>query len=144
MKNKKVTRLQLENNGKDDFIILGLVSSEPDYKLSLSINKKSGISLKNVSPVKINEETEEVFFSRFSFTSSSSGTTCNLISNRHGKSFLFRKLKNIDYIFQIYNPANEFDAERLSSDLRTIETITAVFNIDLSSFKDKNLESLIL
>jgi hypothetical protein len=142
MKNKKVTRLQLENNGKDDFIILGLVSSEPDYKLSLSINKKSGISLKNVSPVKINEETEEVSFSRFSFANTSSGTTCNLISNRNGKSFLFRKLKNIDYIFQVYDPANEFDAERLGSDLRKIETITAVF--DLSSFKDKNLESLIL
>jgi hypothetical protein len=143
MKNKKVTRLQLENNGKDDFIILGLVCSEPDYKLSLSINKKSGISLKNVSPVKINES-EAISFSRFSFTNTSSGTTCNLISNRHGKSFLFRKLKNIDYIFQVYDPANEFNAERLSSDLRKIEAITAVFNIDLSSFKDKNLESLIL
>lgn len=144
MKSKKITRLQLRNNRKDDFKILGLVSAEPDYKLSLSINKIPGVSLKNVSPITVNNKTEEVSFSRFSSSNATSGITFNLISNRHGKDFLFRKLRNIDYVFQVYDPENEFDAERLSSDLREIETITAVFNIDPGTFKDKNLEYLIL
>ncbi len=50
---QKVTRLRLHNDENHDYILLGLVSAEPDYKLSLALNKKFGISLKNISPLKI-------------------------------------------------------------------------------------------
>ena len=54
MKNtQKITRVKLKIEQINDFILLGLVSSEPDYKLSLSLNKKFRISLKNISPVKL-------------------------------------------------------------------------------------------
>ena len=54
MKNtQKITRLQLNAVPKEEDILFGIVSSDPDYKLSLSINKKFRISLKNISPLKI-------------------------------------------------------------------------------------------
>ena len=49
---QKVTRVKLDIDQNNDYILLGLVSSEPDYKLSLSLNKKLGISLKNISATK--------------------------------------------------------------------------------------------
>jgi hypothetical protein len=109
MKNtQKITRVQLKISQKDDSLLLGIVSAEPDYKLSLSINRKFRISLKNISPLKIAEESgSEHVFSRFSDSSGSPDILYNLTSNRSGKSFLLKKLKNIDYIFQVQDSENE-------------------------------------
>ena len=140
---QKITRVQLKINQADEFTILGLVSAEPDYKLSLTINKKFRISLKNISPVKIIDDTgSELAFSRFSDISGSPGLVFTLVSNRSGKHFLLRKLKNVDYIFQVHDPESENNIDTLIAGLREIEAVNAVFNIDLNTFKDKNLQYL--
>jgi len=66
----------------------------------------------------------------------------NLFSNRSGNNFLLRKLKNVDYIFQLHDPENEKDIDSITADLRETESINAVFTIDLNTFKDKNLKFL--
>jgi len=141
---QKITRVQLKINHKEEFILLGIVSSEPDYKLSLTLNKKFRISLKNISPVMITNDTgSELAFSRFSDTSESPDILFNLISNRSGKNFLLKKLKNVDYIFQVQDTENENNVTQITASLREIESVNAVFNIDLNTFKDKNLRYLI-
>lgn len=141
--NQKIKRVQLENRHDDELMLLGLVSAEPDYKMSLNINKLLGISLKNTSPVKINDPSgEELSFSRFSDLRNSPETVFSLISNRSGKNYLLRKLLNIDYIFIVHNPENNDNIDKLTSRIREIETINAVFNIDLNIFRDKNLQYL--
>jgi len=142
---QKITRVHLKIDQNDDFIMLAIVSSEPDYKLSLSINKKFRISLKSSIPVKISDDKgEDLLFSRFADTSMAPDLVYSLISNRSGRDFLLKKLKNVDYIFQIQNPENEDDIEETISMLREIESVNGVFNVDISSFKDKNLQFLIL
>lgn len=141
---QKVTRVQLKINRNEDFILLGLVSAEPDYKLSLALNKKFHISLKNISALKIADATgSELAFSRFSDSSKSQDIQFGLISNRAGKSFLLKKLKNVDYIFQIHDTENESNINKITASLRELDSVTAVFNIDLNTFKDKNLHYLI-
>ncbi len=144
MKSKqRITKVQLKISQKDEFILLGLVSAEPDYKLSLSINKRFHISLKNLTPLKISDEKgSELTFSRFSDSDKSADIVYNLISNRSGKNFLLKKLKNIDYIFQLQDTENENNIEKITASLREIESVTAVFNIDINTFKDKNLQYL--
>jgi hypothetical protein len=145
MKNiRKVTRVKLHINQINDFILLGLVSTEPDYKLSLTLNKKFKISLKNMAPVKLTEDNgPELVFSRFSDTSGSPEKSYNLVSNRSGKHFLFKKFKNVDYIFHIQDSDNENNINHITSSLREISAITAVFNIDANLIKDKNLQYVI-
>ena len=141
---KKITRVQLKINHKEEFILFGLVSSDPDYKLSLALNKKFRISLKNVSPVKITDVTgSELVFSRFSDTSGSPDIMFNLIANSSGKNFLIKKLKNVDYIFQVLDPEYENNIDQITHNLREIESVNAVFNIDINTLKDKNLQYLI-
>jgi hypothetical protein len=141
---RKITRVKLEVNQINDFILLGLVSTEPDYKLSLALNKKFKISLKNTSPIKITDNNRsELVFSKFSFIDGSNEKIFNLISNRSGKQFLIKKLKNIDYIFHIQNSDYENNISQITSDLREITSVTAVFNIDTDSVKDKNLHLII-
>jgi hypothetical protein len=143
-KTGKVTRVKLQLDQVNSFILLGLVSSEPDYKLSLALNKKLNISLKNIEPVKLTGNNDaELHFSRFADSGESPDRIINLVSNRSGKSFLIRKLRNIDYIFHFNDPDNEISIEQLTSDLRNISAISAVFNIDSDSIRDKNLHFVI-
>jgi hypothetical protein len=137
---QKVVRLKLHNDQKHDYILLGLVSAEPDYKLSLQINKKLGISLKNINPLKI--PGADQVFSRFSNANNPLDNIYYLVSNRTDKIYLLNKLKNIDYLLQILDSEQETDLRSITSRLREIEAITAVFNIDIRTLKDKNLPYL--
>ena len=140
---QKVTRLKLNVEQNNDYILLGIVSSEPDYKLSLSLNKKFRISLKNILPLKLpGDNKSELSFSRFSNNEDSSDLKFNLISNRSGKNFLLNKLKNIDYLLQIQTSENDVNFNFINLNLREIDTITAIFNIDINTIKDKNLHYL--
>jgi hypothetical protein len=128
---QKVTRVQLKTSpGHKDFL-LGIVSTEPDYKLSLTINKEFRISLKNTSPLKTTD------------ISGSPDLIYNLISNRSDKNYLLKKLKNVDFIFQVQDCENQTDLNQLTLSLRKIESINAVFIIDLNIIKEKNLQYLI-
>jgi hypothetical protein len=137
---QKVTRLRLHNDESHDYILLGLVSAEPDYKLSLLLNKKLGISLKTISSLKIHGI--ELVFSRFSSANDIRNNNFNLISNRTDKAYLLNKLKNIDYLLQIMVSENESDLNKITSKLREVDAVTAVFNIDIKTLKDKNLHYL--
>lgn len=139
----KITKIQLQVNQNYKPALLGIVSAEPDYKLSLAINKRLKISLRNTAPVVITDEASEKSFSRFSDTKSLQGSVFELITNRYGKNILLKKLKNIDYLFQIQDPDNETNTEQISSSLRSIDHITAVFTLDPGSIRDKNLQYLI-
>lgn len=144
MKNTpKVTRVKLNIEQNNDFILLGLVSAEPDYKLSLSLNRIFGISLKNISPLRLTgNEISDITFSRFSNNDDHPELIFNLISNRSGKIYLLSKLKNIDYILQIQISEKEVDLNNITSRLREVDTVTLVFNIDINTIKDKNLHYL--
>jgi hypothetical protein len=138
---QKITRVKLKVNHKDESALIGIVSAEPDYKLSLALNKKLKISLKSAPPVVLPEGSGSGFtFSRFSDAAGSQGLAYVLISNRHGKNFLLKKLKNVDYIFRIYNPDNEANKDKIITSIRSAECVTAVFNLDPESLKDKNLQ----
>jgi hypothetical protein len=144
MKNpQKITRVKLKLTESCDFNFIGLVSSEPDYKLSLTLNKKFRIALKNIAPINISDgNLNELTFSRFSDANSSHNPSFTLISNRSGKQFFLKNLKNIDYILKIQDSDNEDIVNKITTKLREIETITAVFSIDINSIQDKYLHYL--
>jgi len=141
---QKITRVQLEIGKNEKLFLYGIVSPEPDYKLSLALNKKMGISLKHSPPVNLTDNSgNHLSFSRFSCMSSTDEIVYNLISNRTGKQFLLKKLKNIDYIFQVHYPGNENDNKMLTSLLRETDSVNAVFIIDTGTINDKNLQYII-
>ena len=62
----KIKKFHLPVSDDDIPLLLGIVSSEPDYRLSLKLNKKLGISLKSIDPVEFADEEGNKFrFSRF-------------------------------------------------------------------------------
>jgi hypothetical protein len=141
---QRITRIQLEMNRNERLFLYGIVSQEPDYKLSLALNKKMGISLKNKSPLNLPDNAgNELTFSRFAYTNHTDDVAYVLISNRSGKQFLLKKLKNIDYIFQVHYPGNKPGICEVAAYIREMESVNAVFVIDPLTLKDKNLRYII-
>jgi len=145
MKNsQKITRIHLSVNDQDIPFVIGLVSHDPDYKLSLKLNRKLDISLKTIDPVIFQDEEGKIFqFSKFSGSSLANNSGFQLVSNRAGKNFLLKRLINIDYLVLIQDPEKDLKQESIISQIREIESITGVFNIDIKTLKDKNLKYLI-
>lgn len=140
----KVKKVQLTVSQKNESALIGIVSAEPDYKLSLSINRKFRLKLKHQSPIVISDEKgEEHTFSRFADSSSAHDLAIDLTSNRSGKFFFLKKLKNIDYLLVVQNYEEEAFVAKFISDLKEIECISAVFIIDQALIKDKNLQYII-
>jgi hypothetical protein len=141
---QKITRVQLNVDAGTDFLLFGVVSAEPDYKLSLALNRKLGLSLKHKSPLELQDEKGSCLqFSRFSDQSRMSGQTYNLIANKNGKAILIKKLNKIDYLLQVHSPEGEIDRDEMTSELRTVDSITAVFPLEPDEIRDKNLQYLI-
>jgi hypothetical protein len=136
----KITKIHLEDQTNEEYTFLGIVSAEADYKLSQLLNKKLRIALKNNKPIEVMEVNgSQISYSKYSDTSGSPEIAYNLISNRSDKEYLIKKLKNIDYLFQIHSYDKKYDIDMLTRNLREIENITAVFRLDPRELKDKNL-----
>ena len=117
-----------ENN--EEILLYGLVATEPDYKISLILNKQLNIFLKINSPVEITGSNgNKMVFSRFTDSSGVPDIYYTLISNRSGNDLLFKKFNRIDYFLSVYH-AFPLDPENLARQLRNTVYITAVFPID--------------
>lgn len=145
MKNsKKISTLKLSDDGCDSFFLIGIVSHEADYKLSLALNTLLGISLKNAKPVEaVTGENKSDFFSRFVYTAPQTLTTWSLFSNRSDNSTLVRKLNKIDYLLQVYSAEVLPDREVVAKEIKKTEGVIAVFQLDTNDIKDKNLHLVI-
>jgi hypothetical protein len=141
---QKITRIHLSVNEQDEPVILGIVTPDPDYKLSLKLNKKLRISLRNAKPVEFRDNDGDDFvFSKFADSSVAPDSVFQLVSNRSGNNYLLKKLKNIDYLLIIRDPGKNFKLEQVMLQIREIDSITGVFKIDFKTLKDKNLKYLI-
>jgi hypothetical protein len=139
---KKITRIQLKISSDDEAPLIGIVTAEPDYKLSLTLNRIFGISLRNSDPVEITDESGIIsHFSRFEYTTGHH-ISYSLISNRSENEVLIKKHPKIDYFFRINSDEEEVDMESITATLRSVGSITAVFVLNRKDIKDKNIEYL--
>lgn len=136
---RKITRHTIESAVPQPFFFLGVVSAEPDYRLSVMINRHLGTDLRKCpEDIIIQTATGTRNFSRFS----PENRAFALVSNRCSGTVLLKKLKNIDYLLV---PAQQDDlktAEQLAASLRLIPEITAVFMLDSSDTADRNIALL--
>ncbi len=140
----KIKRVTLKISENSEPFLIGIVAAEPDYKISLAINRKLGTSLKSADPVILQEKNDiDLHFSRFSSPSDSPDLVYDLTSNRSGKNYLIKKMRNIDYFLQVHNVDNEADTGTILSLIREIDCVTAAFKIGSEIIKDKNIRFLV-
>lgn len=140
--NKTKVPLHLESN--DTFVLYGIVSTEPDYKLCLQLNKELQIALKHYLPLEITDEKgNEASFSKFADHSGAPDSIFSFISNKSGNSFLLKKLKSYDYFFLVHESDNGFNASLFTRKLKESRIFSAIFPLDPQNINDKYFKYLI-
>ena len=121
-----------------DFILIGIVSSEPIYKISYLINSKLNLNLKEHEAVKIfNQKLNGL--QRFEFFNSFNTETeesFELIRNKGAQGVLIEEQKQVDYWFKIEN--SFLSESEIISSLKTIKNISLTFGVKPDSLKSKN------
>jgi hypothetical protein len=135
----KITRHTIPGEERQEFFFLGVVSAEPDYRLSFLINRHLGADLRKCDDeIPVQTGSGRPSFSRFT----SVPPELSLVSNRSEGHILLRKLRNIDYFLLICGQDDMPRAEKLAATLREIPEITAVFVLDSRKISDRNLPLL--
>lgn len=133
-KKKHKLTFQLDFN----FFLLGISSSENDYRLSWEINKKLKISLKKSTDHVIKRKETEQFFPVYMFDDDELYIQYFLIGNHCENGYLIEELRNIDYFLQIHGDLTDRQQEQISSSVRNIKGITGLFKLDVNTLKSKN------
>ena len=140
---QRIKKVHLPESGYDAITLIGMVCTDRHYKLALKLNRKLGVTLKSAPPVEIHDTPgKDLSFTRFSDTTSLTDASLHFLSNRSGADFLLKKLGKIDYLLEIYDPGKTYFTHDLMAKLREIDTVTAVFKIEVNAIKDKNLKFL--
>jgi hypothetical protein len=137
----KITRHTIPEEERQEFFFLGVVSAEPDYRLSVLINRHLGTDLRKCDEeIAAHTDSGKPSFSRFTTVP----PELSLVSNRSEGHILLRKLKNIDYFLLFCGQTEMQKTEKLATTLREIPEITAVFVLDSRKITDRNLLLLVL
>ncbi len=143
MGQKKVTRVQLNLTPDHVITLYGIVSTEPDYKISMEFNRTLDISLKSVPPVAIEQADMTVItFPRFSDVSDLPDSWISILRNKSGNHPLLRKFPNFDYIAAAYTESNKYTPEEFAAKLRSVKHISGVFLIDKKKVEPAILEAI--
>lgn len=134
MKTKK-----LKYSPDDKFSIIGIISSEDDYKISWFINKLTGIDLSKEANLEIRNDKFSDFqiFSVFKSYIEDSDNYIKLISNKCPGGFLIEEFKNMDYFIVILGDNREQLQNRIIKELKSCSEISGIFKIKPERLKSK-------
>lgn len=156
-----IHKLDLDEFDEIDYSLLAIHTPLDDFRLAFLINQKLLINLsKSEKEIQIHIKEGETKFSKFSFYDSENEVTWNLIQNKDEvteqkknnnlglfsgiamevstKVFLLPEFKKVDYFLKIENNDTYFNLLTIQNLLKTIETISTVYAIDMDQIKSKN------
>ena len=122
-----------------DFLLLGLASSENDYRLIWKINKTFNFSFEKAGNHKIpaKNEVNELEFSHFTYDDEDTFIFYRFLANKSDKGALLEELKNIDYLLIISGEFSDTFVANMIAKLKSIEHIQGVFRILPASLKNR-------
>ena len=138
---KKITRHTIRNEEIPAFMFLGIVSAEPDYRLSVLLNKHLGSDFrKDAEEITTGSGKGKNSFSCFL----SARPAYKMVANKNGEAVLMRRLGKIDFLLAIGGPSDRKRSEDLATMIRKIAEVTAVFVFDSREANDRNVSLLAL
>jgi hypothetical protein len=136
---KKIHKLPLKV--EFNYSLIGISSHENDYRLSWAINQNLNLKLSQDSNLLVSIKNTEII-QRFSvFSSIENGIKYELISCLSEQGYLFKKLKNIDYIMKISGDSKQLFLNRITHKLNKIDIVITSFLInDLPKSEIKKIQ----
>ncbi len=120
-----------------DFLLFGIVSSEPVYRVAWLINEALRINLSEAEKRKLYNSKKEVlqFFDYF-ISEEPNDEIFELIHNKCETGYLLEEHSKIDFLLKITHSLS--DVSNIVKKLKHLQGVTMVFNIDVDTLKSKN------
>jgi hypothetical protein len=120
-----------------NFLLFGIVTSEPNYRLSWLINQSLDISLKEAPAIKLYHQKRQIIqqFGMFNYTNNL-GFTYQLIHNKSEQGYLLEEYKQIDFLLKIKGESSH--APGILQKLKEGKNISLAFEIKPGQLKSKN------
>ena len=145
----KTSKVKLDYMPSVNFQIVGLASSEIDYKLAFGLVREFGMDFYLLPYIEVEREQQQAL-SLFDIAPSEPnkysvyGNTIDsfrksdllLISNRHNGIYLVDELHNFDYLF-IVRDYSSFGLDKAMSALRSVDSISGAFLLPFEKIKSK-------
>lgn len=122
-----------------DFLLLGIASTENDYRLIWKINKTFNFSFERAGNHKVpaKNEKNELEFSHYTFEDEDTSIFYRILANKSEKGVLLEELKNIDYLLIITGGFSETLVTSLIKKLKNTEHIQGIFRLSPASLKNR-------
>jgi hypothetical protein len=122
-----------------DFLLLGLASTENDYRLIWKINQTFNFTFERCENHKVlsKDGEKELGFSHYTFNDENTLLFYRLLSNKTEKGVLLEELKNIDYLLIVHGEFQDSFITGLIANLKSVEHIQGVFHISPASLKSR-------
>lgn len=146
----QVLTLELE----DDYALIGIHSTEEDYRLAYLLNKHLHMELSRFTDA-LDFENSAAQFPLFEYKDKKNLLNYYLINNTHLRfedqensetlfegnytmSYLVPEKKNVDYFLKIEGCQNSSFEEKIAGTLKDIDQVITAYPIDPESLKSKN------
>lgn len=126
-----------------DFLLVGIVTSENDYRLSWLLNSELGTGLVKTDNLRVYSTRlqSEQEFTHFTYYDEKSLLDYHLIGNKAERGHLLEDMKNVDYVLKISGMVETGYMSQLISRIKKLEGISTAFRI--SPAEHKNTDKLI-
>lgn len=128
---KKILKLDFE--GEYDFLLLGLICGYKDYKLCFELNEMLKLNFQRKDDVNFpagrpGSNTRHSYYE----SAGNDFESYHILSNRDkaGTGFFIQEKKNVDFFLLITNAAGSFDLKKLISDIRKVDIVSGVYELD--------------
>jgi len=129
-----LTYLSLNIEEEYDFKLLAISSNQKGYTLCWSLNRDLHSDLSLQEPIIITQKKVQFDYKLFS---SSEGFRYVVLANKSKGKRLLPELPTVDYLLKYYEDECPFSNEELTSKLRKLSVIQAVYSLNPETLKHK-------
>ena len=119
-----------------EFILIGIVTSEPIYRISWLINEMLSVQLKETQSIKVYNNQRQIVqeFSKYSFCNDDE-TYFHFLQNKSEQGILIEEKKQVDYWIK----TDDFSIKPndLISKLNTLKNVNLAFEVNPNTLKSK-------
>jgi hypothetical protein len=135
-------KLISEPSSFPDLSIIGINSLLKDYRLAFFLNKDTALSLNRMNDLPVYAEKENLLpeYPLYYCHQSSQRAHFYLLGNNHAVTKIIPVYKQADFLLMVRGQLEPQNIVSLAQNIRKINGVQLVFNIDLS--KVKNLEGI--
>ncbi len=133
-------KLKLDFELDYDFLLLGIVSYERDYRLSWDINQKLMFDLARTTDHSLKHKSSgnDQLFSCYIYEDENTYLNYKLLSNHSGEGHLLENLKNMDYFLVVTGEYSSSYARILRDKLVRVESVHNCFILDPEKIKNSH------